>query len=669
MQIVYYLSREGLLEQPHLLEMPAMPYPNEGLYLKDVKKRLMLIRGKTMPASFSWSYKRIYKNDYVWQDVSDEDLIFPAQGGEYTLKGSKTADASQERWATRLDAHQHMMAKQDQTMLSTDHFDGDDIGAGSVSANCDQIERLSAVNDQDANIGEDCCSLTFSESQKSDIIYDVEQIHVDLNPISSSCVVDQQHTIVNPPTRQSSLAAKDHPIHKQKGVSCELKEEIECNAELMYRKPELPAAMVERNCRGVDDNFINTEKDDELVEKVEISPPTCNNSSSSRNSEADKGEEIISPPTVILSNEKDSQLVGKNMHEPNIIISYGANANRTNGLTVHNSMPRISFKETTHEPNFNYTVYNGARDITNEKIMPKRVKTRPIRSLTNESTKPTSRFKSKKATSNSGFLQLGSCKANYSDAIGAEESTYSRNPNKIAGHMQDGKKSKWRCNSYTPVLPSHVKVSNLSDRISNCKPDAPSTINNIDLMLQEITKVGISHAIIGSATNMKREGYSDQLGVELPDTMATMSNIIVAGRRSSFSHSQDHRSDLVEAISYNQPVRKSTSLRIQNHHRKTLPVFGSQRKWGLAENELNVDLTASNNYKGATAQQYHGSVQRLDNVEPDLGHSRNSYGAGSANNDRDQRITVNTQLLWDELLQTTQHAFKKRITRSKQREE
>lgn len=86
-QVVYYLSRAGQLEHPHLLEVSVSP--TEGLYLRDVKKRLAVIRGRSLPSTFAWSYKRSYKNGYVWQDLCDDDLIFPAHGCDYVLKGSE----------------------------------------------------------------------------------------------------------------------------------------------------------------------------------------------------------------------------------------------------------------------------------------------------------------------------------------------------------------------------------------------------------------------------------------------------------------------------------------------------------------------------------------------------------------------------------------------------
>ncbi|XP_019070945.2 protein SOSEKI 1 isoform X2 [Solanum lycopersicum] len=56
---------------------------------KDIKRWLGELRGKDMPESFAWSYKRKYKTGYVWQDLLDEDLITPISDNEYVLKGSE----------------------------------------------------------------------------------------------------------------------------------------------------------------------------------------------------------------------------------------------------------------------------------------------------------------------------------------------------------------------------------------------------------------------------------------------------------------------------------------------------------------------------------------------------------------------------------------------------
>ncbi|XP_066398847.1 protein SOSEKI 2-like [Miscanthus floridulus] len=86
-QIIYYLCRNGQLEHPHFMELAQ--HPHQPLRLKDVMDRLTLLRGKGMPALFSWSCKRNYKNGYVWNDLSENDVIYPSDSVEYVLKGSE----------------------------------------------------------------------------------------------------------------------------------------------------------------------------------------------------------------------------------------------------------------------------------------------------------------------------------------------------------------------------------------------------------------------------------------------------------------------------------------------------------------------------------------------------------------------------------------------------
>ncbi|RWR81678.1 protein UPSTREAM OF FLC [Cinnamomum micranthum f. kanehirae] len=90
--IVYYLSRNGLLEHPHFMEVSLSS--NEGLYLRDVINRLNFLRGKGMASMYSWSSKRSFKNGFVWHDLSENDFIYPAHGQEYVLKGSELLEAS-----------------------------------------------------------------------------------------------------------------------------------------------------------------------------------------------------------------------------------------------------------------------------------------------------------------------------------------------------------------------------------------------------------------------------------------------------------------------------------------------------------------------------------------------------------------------------------------------
>ncbi|RLM60389.1 hypothetical protein C2845_PM14G20710 [Panicum miliaceum] len=91
--VVYYLCRNRHLEHPHFIEVP-LASSEEGLYLRDVINRLNVLRGKGMASMYSWSCKRSYKNGFVWHDLSEDDLVLPAQGNEYILKGSELLDRS-----------------------------------------------------------------------------------------------------------------------------------------------------------------------------------------------------------------------------------------------------------------------------------------------------------------------------------------------------------------------------------------------------------------------------------------------------------------------------------------------------------------------------------------------------------------------------------------------
>ncbi|KAJ1285678.1 hypothetical protein BS78_03G295500 [Paspalum vaginatum] len=83
--VVYFLSHGGRTDHPHLFRVNHLN--RAGVRLRDVKRWLSELRGKDMPDSYSWSYKRKYKAGYVWQDLKEDDLITPISDNEYVLKG------------------------------------------------------------------------------------------------------------------------------------------------------------------------------------------------------------------------------------------------------------------------------------------------------------------------------------------------------------------------------------------------------------------------------------------------------------------------------------------------------------------------------------------------------------------------------------------------------
>ncbi|KAI3688163.1 hypothetical protein L1987_81872 [Smallanthus sonchifolius] len=90
--VVYYLCKNRQLEHPHFIEVHLTS--SEGLFLRDVIEKLNVLRGRGIASMYSWSCKRSYKNGFVWHDLCEDDLILPASGNEYVLKGSELVEES-----------------------------------------------------------------------------------------------------------------------------------------------------------------------------------------------------------------------------------------------------------------------------------------------------------------------------------------------------------------------------------------------------------------------------------------------------------------------------------------------------------------------------------------------------------------------------------------------
>ncbi|KAL2513192.1 protein UPSTREAM OF FLC [Abeliophyllum distichum] len=61
----------------------------QKLICTDVIDLLNFLYGKGMTSMYSWSNKRSYKNGFVWQDLLENNFVYPAHDQEYVLKGSE----------------------------------------------------------------------------------------------------------------------------------------------------------------------------------------------------------------------------------------------------------------------------------------------------------------------------------------------------------------------------------------------------------------------------------------------------------------------------------------------------------------------------------------------------------------------------------------------------
>ncbi|CAN4126114.1 unnamed protein product [Withania somnifera] len=167
LDIIYFLSRKGRIEHPHLIRVHH--FSRNGIRLRDVKRWLGELRGKDMPESFAWSYKRKYKTGYVWQDLLDEDLITPISDNEYVLKGSEIPSITTikdvscgEKGVTT------MQANQESLMMDSSK------------------KTPSEIEEESQNIASETSTLTSSDSPKFQ-----EEEKVDNN--SSAKKTDQDH--------------------------------------------------------------------------------------------------------------------------------------------------------------------------------------------------------------------------------------------------------------------------------------------------------------------------------------------------------------------------------------------------------------------------------------------------------------------------------------------
>ncbi|KAF8776153.1 hypothetical protein HU200_003844 [Digitaria exilis] len=78
-QIIYYLCRNGQLEHPHFMELAQ--HPHQPLRLKAHVAARQRHAGSLLMV--------LQENGYVWNDLSENDVIYPSDGVEYVLKGSE----------------------------------------------------------------------------------------------------------------------------------------------------------------------------------------------------------------------------------------------------------------------------------------------------------------------------------------------------------------------------------------------------------------------------------------------------------------------------------------------------------------------------------------------------------------------------------------------------
>ncbi|XP_073224416.1 protein SOSEKI 1 isoform X2 [Cicer arietinum] len=180
LHIIYFLSHMGgHAEHPHLIRV--LHLARNGVFLRDIKRWLGELRGKDLPESFAWSYKRRYKSGYVWQDLMDDDLITPISDNEYVLKGSQIHTTPFEKKSCQVQVEEDKQKNQKQkpslseeeSQIQQEKNDSEKNKLNQVSSEISQdslvfsSDRSSVTDDETSKVEEEKLLIKEGNNEKS----------------------------------------------------------------------------------------------------------------------------------------------------------------------------------------------------------------------------------------------------------------------------------------------------------------------------------------------------------------------------------------------------------------------------------------------------------------------------------------------------------------------
>ncbi|KAF7823336.1 protein UPSTREAM OF FLC-like isoform X1 [Senna tora] len=244
--VIYYLSRNRQLEHPHFMEV-LLSSP-EGLYLRDVIDRLNALRGRGMTSLYSWSCKRSYKSGFVWHDLCEDDLILPAHGNEYVLKGSELFDQSNSDHFSPINNVKLHSLKQLPDQAATSR--SQDEASSSSSMNWkdsttrhsqEQEQELSSSSDEGKSGSANSLSLTLTE-------YKISNTNDGLGLADASTQTDRQEQTQKSKTCTRGVSTEEGPsptLTSSQHVSHEVKDKSEkCRDIIVSLKTETLESLI-----------------------------------------------------------------------------------------------------------------------------------------------------------------------------------------------------------------------------------------------------------------------------------------------------------------------------------------------------------------------------------------------------------------------------------------
>ncbi|MCO5553003.1 hypothetical protein L7F22_006523 [Adiantum nelumboides] len=630
----------------------------------DVKRWLMLTRGASMPASFSWSYRRNYRKGCIWQDVTaDEDLILPAAEDEYVLKGSKVVAASIGLWPAP------GFAKLDQNSSGL-HNDHDHTVRVEEEMTIEGTEALLAGNEQEADVGEESCQLTFTDTvSKSNVIYSPQST---LDDASSTFVMVKHRPPTNsdlsiPDSTQTSECACLNGKGQKTKTHC-----VSGSATMDASHGSCPRASTGLTFEVIHEKGVAI--DSSKLDKQASNPNVAE----------------IARLLTSVNHHKTYQTTG--IHGKLTDVSYLKIAengrflevgdNHTKDKTTRNERCKQSNLNVIQNATLLQTVDNKVKCQTSKEhvacgaqsdatdgvyvaVVSKNFKREPrksahlktdgygtpasSRAITCPSVEKTLDPKQPKHTKSKNILGHASSKAMNANITECEDKQIRHADKSVV--VRRSIRTKWGCH-YTPVRPTHVNAYNTGD-VSACKQQLPTAKN----VLWKITG---RLALHDKKLNNERVRYSDELGVRLPGTMVI----------------KDVAVDESEPLCpfYQRPLAKQASLcstftPAYSHNKdfsqylprnSSLPVFGSEKRQRQLIEELDLFRIESRggdfNFARNSSKSQPLCMQQASKT---LWHEGNGSSINPVVCSHDHAILSknvarkDSKLLWEELLQTT----------------
>ncbi|XP_011657026.1 protein UPSTREAM OF FLC isoform X1 [Cucumis sativus] len=325
--VIYYLCRNRQLEHPHFMEVPLSS--SEGLYLRDVINRLNVLRGRGMATLYSWSCKRSYKNGFVWHDLCEDDLILPAHGNEYVLKGSELFEES---------------------TTSKDHFSS--IGNVNIQPLKQLPDPASSQSQDDSSSSSSMTGKEMKNSQEDDLSLSV------LRPGSSSMSPDSGG---GKSSWGGCLSLTEYKVYKTDGLSdasTQTEENISRpkTRETCTRGVSTDDGSLEPDCNQTLNNAASNHKKNYDAPQDSVSPPTLSSSASSSGGKTETLESLIRADASKINSFRI-------LEEEEIRMPANARLKATNVLMQLISCGSISVKDhsfgliPSYKPRFSHTKF------------------------------------------------------------------------------------------------------------------------------------------------------------------------------------------------------------------------------------------------------------------------------------------------------------------------